>query len=173
MIRDVHWTIVATSLGPVVVGASAAGVCWLSFERDARRFAAHFVGTPLIEDGARINALAAEVAAAIETPSPAMLEIPLDIAGTPFQQRVWRAVRAIPCGETRSYAALAKALDKPAASRAIGGANAANRIAVLIPCHRVIAADGTLGGYAWGLEIKAELLRREGARADPPQPPLL
>jgi len=173
MTRNVHWTIVATSLGPVVLGASAAGVCWLSFERDARGLAAHFVGTPLTQDGPFVSAIAGEVAAAIETLSPAMLAIPLDLAGTPFQQRVWSALRAIPCGETRSYGDLARAFGKPGASRAIGGANAANRIAVLIPCHRVIAADGTLGGYAWGLGIKAELLRREGALVAPPQPSLL
>jgi AraC family transcriptional regulator of adaptative response/methylated-DNA-[protein]-cysteine methyltransferase len=106
--------------------------------------------------------LFARIVAAVEQPGPDSAAIPLDVHGTAFQQRVWDELRRIPCGETRSYGELAAALGNPKASRAVGGANGANRIAVLIPCHRVIAADGTLGGYAWGLEIKAELLRREG-----------
>lgn len=173
MSGEVHWTSAATSLGPVVVGANDAGVCWLSFGQDSLGLSAHFSHRKLVEGGAFVTAQIEQVVAAIETPSPAMLEVPLDIAGTPFQQRVWDALRAIPCGQTRSYGDLAAAFGKPGASRAIGGANAANRIAVLIPCHRVIAADGTLGGYVWGLEIKAELLRREGALVPLPQPGLL
>ena len=81
--------------------------------------------------------------------------------GTAFQQRVWKALREIPPGETRSYGELAAAVGNPNASRAVGSANGANNIAVLIPCHRVVQADGSLGGYAYGPEIKAELLRRE------------
>jgi AraC family transcriptional regulator of adaptative response/methylated-DNA-[protein]-cysteine methyltransferase len=136
-------------------------VCWLGFEADGARLAAQFAHSTRVEGGALVAGLADRVVAAIETPSDAMRDIPLDYAGTPFQRQVWEALRAIPCGETRSYGDLARAFGKPGASRAIGGANAANRIAVLIPCHRVIAADGTLGGYAWGLAVKAELLRRE------------
>lgn len=170
---DVHWLATQTSLGPIVLGASNAGVCWLSFGHDTRALSAHFARSQLVEGGALAAALAEQVVAAIETPSPAMLAIPLDIGGTPFQQQVWDALRAIPCGETRSYGDLSAAFGKPGAARAIGGANAANRIAVLIPCHRVIAADGTLGGYAWGLAIKSELLRREGAVLAPSQHRLL
>ena len=163
MTDEVHWVIVATALGPVVAGASSAGVCWLSFGQDPAPLVAHFGHARLIEGGARITPLVSALTAAIETPSPVMRDIPLDVAGTAFQRRVWQALRAIPCGETRSYGDLAAALGNPRASRAVGGANRANRIAVLIPCHRVVAADGTLGGYAWGVEVKAELLRREGA----------
>ncbi len=163
MATQVHWAIIPTTLGPVVLGAGKAGVCWLSFEPDGTRLAAHFRASCLIEGGPQVAALADRVAAAIAMPSDAMRDIPLEVSGTPFQRKVWEALRAIPCGETRSYGDLATAFGKPGASRAIGGANAANRIAVLIPCHRVIAADGSLGGYAWGLEVKAELLRREGA----------
>jgi AraC family transcriptional regulator, regulatory protein of adaptative response / methylated-DNA-[protein]-cysteine methyltransferase len=164
MMQDVHWKLVTTSLGPVLVGAGMGGVCWLSFERGPERMQAHFGEARLVEDGAFVTAVIDHVMAAIETPSDAMGQIPIDSRGTPFQQRVWAALRAIPCGETRSYGDLAQAFGTPGAARAIGGANAANRIAVLIPCHRVIAADGTLGGYAWGLEVKRELLRREGQR---------
>lgn len=163
MTVEVHWMIATTGLGPVVLGASAVGVCWLSFGQDEGGMSAHFAGARLVKGGAWVTRLRDQVVAAIEAPSDAMRDIPVDPRGTPFQQQVWQALRAIPCGETRSYGDLAAAFGKPGASRAIGGANAANRIAVLIPCHRVIAADGSLGGYAWGLEIKAELLRREGA----------
>ena len=97
---------------------------------------------------------------AVEKPGSGQ-DIPLDVQGTAFQQRVWEELCRIPSGETRSYGQLAAALGSPKASRAVGGANGANNIAVLIPCHRVIAADGGLGGYAYGTEIKAELLRRE------------
>ena len=84
-------------------------------------------------------------------------------AGTDFQQAVWRELRRIPPGETRSYAQIAAAVGKPGAVRAAGSANGANNVAVLIPCHRVIRSDGTLGGYAYGLEIKRKLLAKEGA----------
>jgi AraC family transcriptional regulator, regulatory protein of adaptative response / methylated-DNA-[protein]-cysteine methyltransferase len=159
---EVHWIKRLTSLGPVLVAASDKGVCWLAFESDPARMQAHCGAATLAEGGEFIAALIDPVVAAIEAPSDAMREIPIDPRGTPFQQRVWDALRAIPCGQTRSYGDLAQAFGKPGAARAIGGANAANRIAVLIPCHRVIAADGSLGGYAWGLEVKRELLRREG-----------
>ena len=106
--------------------------------------------------------LFAQVLAAVEQPGSGSAAIPLDVKGTAFQQRVWEELRRIPAGETRSYGELAAAVGNPKASRAVGGANGANHIAVLIPCHRVIASEGTLGGYAYGLAIKAELLRREG-----------
>ncbi|MCB2085551.1 MAG: methylated-DNA--[protein]-cysteine S-methyltransferase, partial [Sphingomonadaceae bacterium] len=83
------------------------------------------------------------------------------VRGTAFQQKCWEALRAIPPGETRSYGEQAAAIGNPKASRAVGSANGANNIAVLIPCHRVIAHDGGLGGYAYGTDIKAELLKRE------------
>jgi AraC family transcriptional regulator of adaptative response/methylated-DNA-[protein]-cysteine methyltransferase len=163
MTPEVHWALATTTLGPVVIGAGNAGVCWLSFGEDRGDMCAHFSGARLVEGGALVTALRDQVVGAIEAPSEAMRDIPVEPRGTPFQQQVWQALRAIPCGQTRCYGDLAAAFGKPGASRAIGGANAANRIAVLIPCHRVTASDGTLGGYAWGLEIKAELLRREGA----------
>jgi AraC family transcriptional regulator of adaptative response/methylated-DNA-[protein]-cysteine methyltransferase len=91
-------------------------------------------------------------------------DIPLDVRGTAFQQRVWAELRKIPPGETRSYAEIAAAAGKPKAVRAAGTANGANNVAVLIPCHRVIRSDGSLGGYAYGLDIKRELLAREARR---------
>ncbi len=90
-------------------------------------------------------------------------DLPLAIEGTPFQQEVWAALRAIPCGQTRSYGEVARALGRPGASRAVGTANAANTLPVIIPCHRVIGADGGLTGFGGGLETKRWLLRLEGA----------
>ena len=87
--------------------------------------------------------------------------IPLDVKGTAFQEAVWQALRRIPLGETRTYAQLAAAVGNPGAVRAAGSANGANHVSVLIPCHRVIRTDGSLGGYAWGLDIKQKLLERE------------
>ncbi len=90
--------------------------------------------------------------------------IPLDLRGTEFQLRCWRELLRIPYGETRSYAQLAEAVGSPKGFRAVGHANGQNPIAIIVPCHRVIASDGTLGGYGGGLRIKEELLRLEGAR---------
>ena len=93
--------------------------------------------------------------------------LPLDLQGTPFQRKVWKALCAIPYGETRSYLQIARAAGNPRASRAVGMANHCNPVAIVVPCHRVIASDGTLGGYAGGLEMKAKMLRLENSRAQP------
>ncbi|MET0718031.1 MAG: methylated-DNA--[protein]-cysteine S-methyltransferase, partial [Pseudoxanthomonas sp.] len=90
-------------------------------------------------------------------------EVPVDLMGTAFQKRVWDALMKIPYGQTRSYAELADALGSPKATRAVASACASNRIAVVVPCHRVIRGDGSLGGYRWGLPLKQSLLERERA----------
>jgi AraC family transcriptional regulator of adaptative response/methylated-DNA-[protein]-cysteine methyltransferase len=96
--------------------------------------------------------------------SPALgFDLPLDVRGTAFQQRVWQALRAIPSGSTVSYAELAERVGVPSGARAIAGACAANPVAVAIPCHRVVRQDGSISGYRWGVERKAALLKREGA----------
>ena len=161
--RVIHWTVLATSLGDMLVAATDKGVCCLAFGEGEAELRARFPRAELVPAGADFRDLFAQVVEAVERPGPGSAAIPLDIHGTAFQQRVWDELRRIPHGETRSYGELAAALGNPKASRAVGGANGANNIAVLIPCHRVIASDGTLGGYAYGLEIKAELLKREGA----------
>ena len=102
------------------------------------------------------------VLAAIETPTAAH-DLPIDVAGTAFQEAVWKELRKIPAGETRSYADIAVAIGDPKATRAVGTANGSNPIAVLVPCHRVIRSDGSLGGYAGGLDRKRKLLAAEGA----------
>ncbi|WP_285713593.1 bifunctional transcriptional activator/DNA repair enzyme AdaA [Erythrobacter oryzae] len=160
--RVIHWAVLPTSLGPMLVAATEVGVCCLAFGEGEAELRARFPRAELLPAGEAFRELFAKVVAAVEQPGPGSAAIPLDVHGTAFQQRVWEELRRIPHGETRSYGELAAALGNPKASRAVGGANGANNIAVLIPCHRVIASDGTLGGYAYGLEIKAELLRREG-----------
>lgn len=161
--RVIHWAIVETTIAPMLVAATDKGVCCLAFNEGEAELQARFPKAELVRAGEAFRALFATVAQAVEQPAIAdCAAIPLDVQGTAFQQRVWAELRRIPPGETRSYGELAAALGNPKASRAVGGANGANKVAVLIPCHRVIAADGTLGGYAYGTQIKAELLRREG-----------
>jgi AraC family transcriptional regulator of adaptative response/methylated-DNA-[protein]-cysteine methyltransferase len=109
--------------------------------------------------------------AAIEQPLAAR-ELPIDVAGTAFQEAVWRELRKIPPGETRSYAQIAAAIGQPKAVRAVGTANGDNHVAVLIPCHRVIRSDGSLGGYAGGLDRKRKLLAAEGHSPASPELPL-
>jgi len=156
----IHYAVIDTTLGQMLVAATDKGVCCLAFNEGGPELRARFPKAELVEGGEAFRALFEQVAAAVERPGTGQ-DIPLDVQGTAFQQRVWEELRRIPPGETRSYGELAAALGKPKASRAVGGANGANNIAVLIPCHRVIAADGSLGGYAYGTDIKAELLRRE------------
>ncbi len=104
--------------------------------------------------------MVATVVGLVEAPGQ-NLDLPLDIRGTAFQQRVWQALRAIPSGRTSTYAEIAQALGHPKAARAVAQACAANPLAVAIPCHRVVRADGGLSGYRWGVERKRKLLDRE------------
>ncbi|MBX7527307.1 bifunctional transcriptional activator/DNA repair enzyme AdaA [Qipengyuania vesicularis] len=160
--RTVHWSVIETTLGDMLVAATGKGVCCLSFGEGEAELRARFPKAELVEAGEDFRALFEQVTAAVENPATAThSDIPLDVKGTAFQQRCWDALRQIPAGETRSYGEQAAMLGNPKASRAVGGANGANNIAVLIPCHRVVPASGGVGGYAYGTEIKAELLRRE------------
>ncbi|MGB3167814.1 MAG: methylated-DNA--[protein]-cysteine S-methyltransferase [Alteraurantiacibacter sp.] len=159
----IQFTTVITSLGPLLVAASERGVCRVAFDEGRAELQTRYPERVLIKDGEDACRFITDVVQAVEEPARRHT-IPLDLEGTPFQCRVWEALLTIPAGETRSYGELAASLGLGSGSgRAVGGANGANRIAVLVPCHRVVAADGTLGGYAYGLAIKHELLRREGA----------
>lgn len=159
----IHWAVVPTTLGNMLVAATDQGVCRLAFGLTGDDLAVQFPNATLVEGAAEFEALLSDVVAAVESPARANSHIPLDVQGTAFQEAVWRELRRIPPGETRSYADIAAAIGKPAAVRAAGTANGANQVAVLIPCHRVVPKGGGVGGYAWGPDIKAELLRREGA----------
>ena len=156
----IRWAIAQTSLGAMLVAATDKGVCRLSFNEGKEALERRFPHAELIEGGEAFAALLAQVIASVETPGRSA-HIPLDVQGTAFQEAVWQALREIPPGETRSYAQIAAAVGKPGAVRAAGSANGANNVAVLIPCHRVIRSDGSLGGYAHGLEIKQKLLDAE------------
>ena len=163
----IHWAVVPTTLGPMLVAATDKGVCRLSFGEGNEALQKRFPHAELAQGGAAFEALLAQVVAAVETPGD-HAHIPLDVKGTAFQEAVWQALRRIPLGETRTYAQLAAAVGNPGAVRAAGSANGANHVSVLIPCHRVIRTDGSLGGYAWGLDIKRALLGRERPNAAPP-----
>lgn len=157
----IRWTVVDTYLGPMLVAATNKGVCRLSFNEGADELAARFPAAELVEGGEGFSALLSEVVRAVEAPDQPHA-VPLDVRGTAFQESVWRELRRIPAGETRSYSDIAAAVGSPKAVRACGSANGANNVAVLIPCHRVVRSDGSLGGYAYGLDIKRKLLAREG-----------
>ena len=160
---EIRWAVAETSIGPMLLAATDKGVCRLAFNESGDALARRFPNATLIEGGDEFAALLVNVVASVETPGD-FSHIPLDVKGTAFQEACWKALRAIPPGETRTYAQIAAAAGNPSAVRAAGSANARNNVAVLIPCHRVIRTGGNLGGYAYGLDIKRELLRRERER---------
>ena len=158
----IRWAVVETSLGAMLVAATPKGVCRLSFDEGSEELTRRFPNADLKQGGEEFERLVSEVVAAVEAPGQST-DIPLDVKGTAFQEACWKALREIPPGETRTYAQIAASAGNPKAVRAAGSANARNNVAVLIPCHRVIRTGGDLGGYAYGLDIKRELLKREGA----------
>lgn len=159
----IRWAVVETSLGAMLVAATDRGVCRLSFDEGADALVRRFPHATLVAGDAAFDRLVADVVASVEAPGADNRHIPLDVRGTAFQEACWAALRAIPPGETRTYADIAAAAGNARAVRAAGTANGANNVAVLIPCHRVIRSDGGLGGYAYGLDRKRTLLDREGA----------
>jgi AraC family transcriptional regulator of adaptative response/methylated-DNA-[protein]-cysteine methyltransferase len=152
-------------LGAVLVASSESGVAAILLGDDPQALVENlqlrFPRAQLVGGDAAYEALVARVVGFVQTPGTG-LDLPLDIRGTAFQQRVWAALRAIPVGETRNYTQIAQEIGAPKAVRAVAGACAANALAVAIPCHRVVRSDGSLSGYAWGVDRKAELLWREG-----------
>ena len=156
----IRWAVVPTSLGAMLVAATKKGVCRVSFNEGREALETRFPHAELVEGGVDFELLLGDVIAAVEAPGD-FGHIPLDVKGTAFQEAVWRELQRIPAGETRSYAEIAAAVGRPRAVRAAGSANGANNVAVLIPCHRVVRSDGSLGGYAYGLDIKRALLDKE------------
>jgi AraC family transcriptional regulator of adaptative response/methylated-DNA-[protein]-cysteine methyltransferase len=130
-----------------------------------------FPNATIVKDDGGLREFVERTLKTIERPLAAP-DLPIDVAGTAFQEAVWRELRKIPPGETRSYAQIAAAIGQPKAVRAVGTANGDNHVSVLIPCHRVIRSDGSLGGYGGGIERKKKLLAAEG-RHEPPELPLV
>lgn len=164
----IAWTLADTDLGRLLVAATERGVCRIAFVHDPAaaevELRGEFPCAPLARDDAALDPAAAALAATVEGRS-GHLELPLDVGGSRFRRRVWAALAAIPRGETRSYADVARAIGAPRAARAVAGACAANPLAVAIPCHRVVASGGGLGGYRWGIARKRALLGREAYAA--------
>ena len=176
----IHWAVRKTRLGWLAMAATARGVCFAQFGESpsaleaelAREFpkaarvesvassASTDTHDPKEDARAQLDAWIAALDAHLSRATPAP-HLPLDLRGTAFQMRVWRFLQGIPLGETRSYADVAQAIGAPKATRAVGTACGANRVAVLVPCHRVLRGDGALGGYRWGLERKRALLKTE------------
>ena len=161
--ETIRWTIVDSALGPMLVAATGKGICRLTFDDSEASLHRLFPKASILRDDGSMAVLVEGALAAVERPAQAP-QLPIDVAGTAFQEAVWRELRKIPAGETRSYAEIAAAIGQPKAVRAVGSANGDNHVAVLIPCHRVIRSDGSLGGYAGGLDRKQKLLEAEGAR---------
>jgi AraC family transcriptional regulator of adaptative response/methylated-DNA-[protein]-cysteine methyltransferase len=159
----------ACSLGRLLVAASPRGVCQVRFGDDDRALTAALARelpfAVLARDDAGLSVWSEALVRYVDGRS-SRLEIPLDVRGSRFQQRVWAALRAIPRGATRSYGELAEQLGNPGAARAVARACAANPTAVAIPCHRVVPLRGGAGGYRWGAERKRALLEREGVLDD-------
>jgi AraC family transcriptional regulator, regulatory protein of adaptative response / methylated-DNA-[protein]-cysteine methyltransferase len=163
----IRFVVVDSAMGPLLVAATDKGICRLTFGEDESELRRRFPNADIRPDDGTI---APWVAAAVaEVDRPGGHDLPLDVVGTAFQERVWAELRRIPLGETRSYADIAAAVGAPRATRAVGTANGANPIAVLVPCHRVVRSDGSLGGYAGGLDRKRALLAAEGVVIDPPR----
>jgi AraC family transcriptional regulator, regulatory protein of adaptative response / methylated-DNA-[protein]-cysteine methyltransferase len=170
--ETIRWTHFDSPLGQMLIAATGKGICRLTFDDSEASLRRLFPNATIVEDGGGLRELVEGALAAIDSPLAAR-ELPIDVAGTAFQEAVWRELRKIPPGETRSYAQIAAAIGQPKAVRAVGTANGDNHVAVLIPCHRVIRSDGTLGGYAGGLDRKRKLLAAEGHRDAAPELPLI
>jgi len=164
----IHYTVVRTSLGLLLVAVTERGICSVALGDEENALVdalrAEYPAAELARATDADDRLVDAVVAHVEGTARAT-ELPLDLKATAFQWQVWRALQRIPEGATRSYQEIARELGHPSAARAVARACASNRIAVLIPCHRVVRGDGALGGYRWGVARKAALLARESARA--------
>ncbi|RCW78529.1 bifunctional DNA-binding transcriptional regulator/O6-methylguanine-DNA methyltransferase Ada [Paracoccus lutimaris] len=161
---EIRFALGQCALGAILVAQSARGICAISLGDDPelllQELQDRFPQARLIGGDAAFEALVAQVVGFVEAPGIG-LELPLDIRGTAFQERVWQALRQVPPGETVSYTEIARRIGQPKSVRAVAQACAANQIAVAIPCHRVLRHDGALSGYRWGVERKRALLGRE------------
>ncbi len=163
----ITYSVVPSALGRLLVAATSAGVCAVKLgtadDALAAELSAEFPGAT-VQPGTLPGGWATAIAAAIGARPATTPDVPLDVRGTAFQWRVWKALQAIPAGQTRSYAQVASAIGRPTAARAVARACATNPVALVVPCHRVVPAAGGPGGYRWGADRKAALLARETRR---------
>jgi len=161
----IAFAIAATPVGRVLVATTERGVCAVTLgESDAqleRALRADFPKAEIVAADVRAREWIRAVIERVKHPRASTTRIPLDVVGTAFQWRVWKALQEIPFGATRSYTEVAESIGRPSAARAVARACASNRVAVVIPCHRVVRGDGELGGYRWGIERKDRILGRE------------
>ena len=162
--ETIRWATAETSLGTMLVAATAKGICRLSFDEGEEALRRRFPNAVVERGGEDMAGLVARAVEAVDAPERPH-DLPLDVRGTAFQEAVWRELSRVPPGESVSYAALAARAGKPGAARAAGTACGSNQIAVLIPCHRARRGDGSPGGYAYGLDRKAKLVEREAGVA--------
>jgi AraC family transcriptional regulator of adaptative response/methylated-DNA-[protein]-cysteine methyltransferase len=162
---EIRFAVGECSLGAVLVAQSEAGVCAILIGDDpddlVRDLQDRFPRATLVGGDRAFEKTVATVIGLVERPA-AGVDLPLDVRGTAFQQRVWQALRRIPAGKTVTYAELARRIGAPSSTRAVARACASNMLAVAIPCHRVVRTDGSLSGYRWGVDRKRILLEREG-----------
>jgi len=163
---SIRFAVGECSLGSVLVAATGKGVCAILLGDDPaallRDLEHRFPNAELVGGDAGFERVVARVVGFVDAPRRG-LDLPLDVRGTAFQQRVWQALQKIPAGQTASYSDIARRIGRPAAVRAVAQACAANALAVAIPCHRVVRLDGGLSGYRWGIDRKRALLDREAA----------
>ena len=160
----IHFATGQSTLGAILVAATESGICAIFLGDDPERLVRDlqdaFPNVEITGGSEAVDAMVAQVVAFVEQPARGLV-LPLDIRGTAFQRQVWESLQAVPPGMTASYTEIARRMGQPKSVRAVATACAANKIAVAIPCHRVVRTNGSLSGYRWGIERKAELLQRE------------
>ena len=166
--EQIRWSLIDTALGAALVAATARGICMVELGSDAVvlevKLRSEFPRAALERvDAGRHEFLAPRLRAVADALAGKPAQVPVDLIGTAFQRRVWDALMRIPRGQTCSYAQIATQLGAPRAARAVASACAHNRVAIVVPCHRVVRGDGSLGGYRWGLPLKQLVLQRERA----------
>ena len=166
--EDIHYGIIRTSIGFVLVARTARGICRVSIGDTAAPLESalerEFPQASITRDDGGLKTEVAAVVSSLQSDQP-QLSIPIDVLATAFQRRVWQALQRIPRGQTRTYGEVAASIGEPRAARAVARACATNPVALVIPCHRVVPASGGTGGYRWGAERKAQLLKAERSEA--------
>ena len=167
----INYTVTQCSLGTVLIALGQRGICWVSLgdSEDAlyRELKEYYSDKELLSSDKQLDIIKDKIIEQIENPTTKGLGLSLNLVGTVFQKQVWNVLMKIPKGRTVTYSEIAACMGSPKAARAVASACAANKLAVLVPCHRVVRQDGQLSGYRWGVERKRELLRREKTRKTP------